>query len=408
MAARIKIPPGWDKVALGDVLDQRSELIQPEGNGNTRFVGLEHIGSGDPALYSWASDTDVKSTKFRFYDGDLLYGKLRPYLDKAVEASFEGICSTDILALIPKIERESTKYLLYTIHSRPFIQHAISHTSGTNHPRTSWKAISQYEFPLPPKKERQKIGIVLSTVDSAIQKSKVAAEETELLKQGVMQELLTKGIGHTNFRIDSRLSRVPSVWETGTFSDIADVNPKTDTSHLSDDSCVTFLPMPNVGEDGHIVRKETKHYSEVRNGYTTFIENDVLFAKITPCMENGKGALATDLVNGVGFGSTEFHVLRAKSHSDPNFIFHLSRYRVFRSAAERFMTGSAGQQRVSARVFELYPIPVIPHKEQVSIATILSTIDRKLDLQRQRTTALEQLKQGLMNDLLTGKRRVVA
>ena len=72
------------------------------------------------------------------------------------------------------------------------------------------------------------------------------------------------------------------------------------------------------------------------------------------------------------------------------------------------MTGSAGQQRVSARVFALYPIPVIPHKQQVSIATILSTIDRKLDLQRQRTTALEQLKQGLMNDLLTGKRRVVA
>jgi len=409
MTARIKIPPGWDKVALSDVLDQRSELIQPEGNGDTRFVGLEHIGSGEPALYSWASDTDVKSTKFRFYEGDLLYGKLRPYLDKAVESSFEGICSTDILTLVPKIERESTKYLLYTIHSRPFIQYAISHTSGTNHPRTSWKAISRYEFPLPPKKERQKIGAILSAVDVVIQKSKVATKATEYLKQGVMRELLMKGIGHTEFKEDKMSRRLPKSWCPKTIADLFEIKtgttPPTKASKYWKDGTIqwyTPADLSNVGEKVLLPESGKKITAEAcKETNVNLVPPDtIILSTRAPVGTIGitkkeatfnQGCKGLIPHNGVGTNVRFYYYYLQFKKSDL----------VNRSSGSTFKELSKDQ-------LESYIVPLPASSEQKSIATILSTIDRKLDLQRQRTAALDRLKQGLMNDLLTGKRRVVA
>ncbi|MDG6249830.1 hypothetical protein, partial [Methanocalculus sp.] len=96
-----QIPSGWKSVTLGDVVILRKESVQPSGEGTDRFVGLENITPGTVKLDAWAFDTDLRSTKSKFYSGDLLYGKLRPYLDKAVKADFDGICSTDILVLTP-------------------------------------------------------------------------------------------------------------------------------------------------------------------------------------------------------------------------------------------------------------------------------------------------------------------
>jgi type I restriction enzyme S subunit len=109
-------------------------------------------------------------------------------------------------------------------------------------------------------------------------------------------------------------SRIPNGWTRGAVTDIAEVNPPVSLSSLSADDEVSFFSMPDVGDNGRILNHQTRRLAEVRNGFTRFEEGDVLFAKITPCMQNGKGALAQCLKNGHGFGSTEFHVLRAKLH----------------------------------------------------------------------------------------------
>jgi len=184
------IPKEWQIVSIGDVCEQRNEIVQPSVNNKEPFVGLEHIASGETRLHNFAQSADVKSAKFRFYAGDILYGKLRPYLDKAVIADFNGICSTDLLVLTPK-ENVAKEFLIYILHSDDFIKHAIATTTGTNHPRTSWSAISKFKFGLPERSEQQNISKTLSAVDMKLELEKKEKARLERIKHGLMDLLLT-------------------------------------------------------------------------------------------------------------------------------------------------------------------------------------------------------------------------
>lgn len=129
--------------------------------------------------------------------------------------------------------------------------------------------------------------------------------------------------------------------------DVAEVNPRASKALIPEDLPVSFVPMTAVGAaDGSILVKETRPAGEVKKGFTAFLEGDVLFAKITPCMENGKMAVVPALENGYGFGSTEFHVLRPKSGMDAKYLYYYVSSQAFRSEAERYMTGAVGQRRV--------------------------------------------------------------
>src|SRR5207302_10765392 len=117
-----------------------------------------------------------------------------------------------------------------------------------------------------------------------------------------------------------------------------------------------------------------RSYAMVRKGFTAFANNDVIMAKITPCMENGKAALARGLQNGIGFGSTEFHVLRSMGAVLPDYIYYFIRQESFRRAAENEMTGSVGQKRVPVDFLSAAEIPVPPLAEQVRIVNLLNQL----------------------------------
>lgn len=184
-------------------------------------------------------------------------------------------------------------------------------------------------------------------------------------------------------------------------ADFVDVNPKPSLNGLTSNSPVSFIPMSDATEAGVWVNRQTRKLKEVQNGYTPFQEGDILFAKITPCMENGKGCHATQLRNGVGFGSTEFHVLRAKAGVSPRFIFQWLQSPLLRLKAEAEMTGSAGQRRVQASFFERFTIPRLDFREQQQVAEILDTIDEAIYATRKLISKLENAKNGLLHDLLT-------
>jgi type I restriction enzyme S subunit len=186
-----RIPEEWEVVQLENVCKQRNEITQPTGKGLFKFIGLEHIESGENKVTSFGMDSSVRSSKFKFYKDYILYGKLRPYLDKAVITEFEGICSTDLLVLSSENKEIDSRFLIYTIHTDRFISHAISHTSGTNYPRTSWKAISKFKFGIPPLPEQQKIAEILSTVDKKLELLRQRKEKIERIKKGLMDDLLT-------------------------------------------------------------------------------------------------------------------------------------------------------------------------------------------------------------------------
>jgi type I restriction enzyme S subunit len=168
--------------------------------------------------------------------------------------------------------------------------------------------------------------------------------------------------------------------------DVCEINPSPPRV-LGLDTMCTFVPMEAVDDwSGRILSPSQRLVRDVSKGYTSFSENDVLFAKITPCMENGKCAIARDLCGGIGFGTTEFHVLRASECVLPEWLFYYWRFPETRRRAERSMTGSAGQKRVPASYLETLAIPLPSLPDQRRIAAMLEQADQ---LRRTRRYALE-------------------
>src|SRR6266702_1016898 len=179
-------------------------------------------------------------------------------------------------------------------------------------------------------------------------------------------------------------------------SSLADVNPST---ALPLTGIVSFVGMEDVSENFELTNTKDRNVEDSA-GYTRFREGDLLFAKITPCMENGKGAIARGLTNGYGFGSTEFHVLRAHQDNARGFLSQWLRSPYLRRAAEAHMTGSAGQRRVPADFFVRYEIPVLPLPEQRRVAEILDTLDNQIRATDRIIAKLKLTKQGLLTDLI--------
>lgn len=167
-------------------------------------------------------------------------------------------------------------------------------------------------------------------------------------------------------------------WGLVPLGSACNINPKKNHDPRLDSGLeVSFVPMPAVTERGEIDATALKEYDEVKTGFTYFAENDVLFAKITPCMENGKGAVAKGLHNGIGFGSTEFHVLRPISgKTDPYWIYTLTTFSQFRMDAASNMTGSAGQRRVPASFLENYRVSLPPIALQEQFAAFVEQTDK--------------------------------
>lgn len=161
----------------------------------------------------------------------------------------------------------------------------------------------------------------------------------------------------------------------------------------------TFLPMEAVGERGDLDLSITRCVEEVRNGYTQFFDGDVLIAKITPCFENGKGAVVNGTRNGVGFGTTELHVLTPTSEIDARFLYYTTVSDRFRKLGEAAMFGAAGQKRVPEEFVREYRIPVPPLARQRAIADYLGRETARLD-------ALVAAKERLLA-LLAEKRRAL-
>jgi type I restriction enzyme, S subunit len=173
--------------------------------------------------------------------------------------------------------------------------------------------------------------------------------------------------------------KIPKNWVWIALKHLGEINPKN--TDITDDTEVSFVPMASVDDvTGEYKGEETKKWGEVKRGYTHMANGDVIFAKITPCMENGKCAVVKDLKNGYGAGSTEFHVIRPYKCVLPEYIHLFLRQESFRKYAEENMTGSAGQKRVPTKWFKEQMIPIPPIQEQRRIVEKVKKSFEKIDV----------------------------
>lgn len=182
-----------------------------------------------------------------------------------------------------------------------------------------------------------------------------------------------------------------SGWPIRELGDVVEINPRLPKGIAAPQE-VSFVPMAAVDEiHGSIADRQVREFGTVSKGFPTFTNGDVLFAKITPCMENGKAAIASGLVNGIGAGSTEFFVLRPNQDVLSDYIFHFVRRPSFREACKANFTGSAGQQRVPRSYLERVVLPLPPLDEQRRIVGLLdraAEIRRRADAARAKARAI--------------------
>jgi type I restriction enzyme S subunit len=176
------------------------------------------------------------------------------------------------------------------------------------------------------------------------------------------------------------LGEIPVGWEVKRLRFVSDSNPvPSEVRGLPSDTEVSFVPMEAVGEYGGLALETTKLLSDVKAGYTYFRDGDVVIAKITPCFENGKGALADGLTNGIAFGTTELHVLRARATADSRFAFYVTLSDAFRRVGEADMYGAGGQKRISESFVRNFRIGLPSLPEQLAIAASLDRETARMD-----------------------------
>lgn len=201
---------------------------------------------------------------------------------------------------------------------------------------------------------------------------------------------------------------LPDRWQVRRLKYAADVNPSTPIPQIEAEAetLVSFVPMEAVGEYGGLDLSIARAPSELGSGYTRFRDGDVLVAKITPCFENGKGAIARDLVNGVGFGTTELHVLRPHPGVDPRYLFYLTTSASFRDTGEGAMYGAGGQKRVSTEFVREFRGAFPPHEHQRAIGEFLdrntTAIDDLIRKHEQLIELLKERKLSLITQAVTG------
>ena len=370
-------------VKLGNVAHECRQTWSDDQN-NVPIVGLEHLIPGEIELHSWDSNIEHTFSK-KFVKGQVLLGRRRVYLKKAVIAPCDGICSGDITVI------ESTGGILpellpFVIQNDRFFDYAMQGSAGSLSPRVKWEHLKNYEFLLPPLEEQKILADKLWAAYRLKESYKKLLAATEEMVKSQFIEMFGNPL--------SSVQRYP----LKNLGDCCELNPRRPSLDLEDTDNVSFVPMPSVSENGYLQDVSSTEYGKVKKGFTYFENGDVLFAKITPCMENGKGAIAEGLTNNIGMGSTEFHILRPiEGVSSPYWLLALTRLPIFRERASKNMTGTGGQKRVPANYLENFMVGLPPIEEQNRYENIYKQADKSGSGGRESISLMGKLKKSLIN-----------
>lgn len=408
-----KIPNNWCWVRLESINKYKSETLNPK-NAMEKMFELYSVPSFDNKYPEILIGKDIGSNKYIVKKNDILLCKINPRINRVWQVyqhtNFGQICSSEWIVIRNEILNKS--FLRYYFTSEYFRNRLCENVSGVGGSltRAKPKLVQLYEVPLSPINEQQRIVNIIESLFVKLDRAKELIENTlAQFEQNKMAILHKAFIGELTAKWRKENNIDLSSWENGILMDFCKINPKKiNTKEFDDDMIVSFIPMPCVSDIwGKIVKKELRKLGEVKKGYTNFFEGDVLFAKITPCMENGKSAIVDKLENDIGFGSTEFYVLRCDENKLNNkYLHYFVRQKTFRDEAKGEMTGAVGQQRVPKTFLENYKMKVPTIKEQQEIVNILDKLlakYNKIKNLEQQLEKIELLKKAILAKAFRGE-----
>ena len=398
----MNLPAHWKYFQLKEAASLRRENVNPKDSLSLNFVGLEHIDSGESILKRWGDASEVKSSKNHFYPDDVLYGKLRSYLDKAVIAEMEGICSTDILVFTANL-KTAPRFLVYLLHSRAFRSHAVATSTGISHPRTSWDSLGKFTFALPPLPEQRAIAHILHTIQEAkfTRQREIALERER--KAALMDFLFSHGTKGEP-RKQTEIGEIPESWEVVKLGNYC-YKPDYGYTESANDSPVgpKFLRITDIQNDVVnwqkvpycICSQETKEKYLLKTG-------DIVIARIGAT--TGKAYIIDDCPEAI-FAS---YLIRVRTKDDllPVFLaqyFRSNNYwrQIDKSKGGRLKGG------VNIPILGHLILPLPPLSEQRAIANIFRAIDEKTAALEREVELIDELFHAMLEELMTGQRSAV-
>jgi type-1 restriction enzyme stySJI specificity protein len=392
MTTEQQLQKGWKKTTLGEIatyVNGRAFKPIEWSKTGTPIVRIQNLNNPN-AEYNYY-DGYIEE-KYHIENGDLLFAwsaSLGAYIWKGKSA----FLNQHIFKVLPKenVDKTFIYYLLDKVTSELY---AKAHGSGMVHVTKGKFEATSVNIPSLETQQAivNKIESLFDEIDEGIGRLKTAAQQIQQYRQSLLKNAfngeLTKEwrskhadtlpsenelLAQIQTAREQHHARQLADWQNVTIGEVVTISPKKETA-IDDNTDVSFSSMHLMSSSiSEHLTYEIKKWADVKKGFTVFRNNDVLLAKITPCFENGKSAVAQDLINGIGTGSTEFMVLRCSSQLLPKFLYFLVNTPDFRQAGIHNMTGSVGHKRVPKDFVSSWTFSLPSLTEQTQIVAILET-----------------------------------
>ena len=460
-----ELPDGWVWTTLGEIIEPSKEKVNPLAIEEVPYISLEHIEKDTGKLLGHGRSSDVRSSKTRFNCGDLLYGKLRPYLNKVHISDFEGVCSTDLL-VFPKNELLSNAFFLYRFLCRDFVNYASYNVSGVNLPRVNFQTLSRFKIPLPPLPEQQrivaKIEELFTKLDAGINELHKAQSQFKRYRQSVLKAAfegkLTEawraehqdGIEPVSVLLDhilkkrreeweaeqlkqmrakgkmpkddkwkekykepiapdtNELPKLPKGWTWATVEQLLTKIQYGSSKKTGDDSKgVPVLRMGNI-VDGKIVLDNLKYLPKEHDEFPELLLNkgDLLFNRTNSRELVGKTAVYTGIPNPCSFASYLIRV-RFNPSIDSMIVAYYINSVYGKNWILSVVSQQAGQANVNGTKLKLLAVPMPPGKEQQilveKVKHHLSVADEVEETITAELIRAEQLRQSILKKAFSGE-----
>ena len=379
--------------------------IHPKNVEGSSYIGLEHISSGKIFSDTSGYAEDVQSHKYFFQKNDVLYSKLRPYLDKAVLATRDGICTTELLVLRPH-KGVSSLFLACMLHDKNFIEYAMEGVTGVQHPRTSWAHIKNYKIEKFSIEVYHKIGLLGATVQHALSFNEGLLNLAKKFKHATMHKLFTCGL-RGEAQKETEIGLVPNGWKIVSLSSLGKIGngstPKKTINEYWEQGYFPWLTSSKVYDRDIVSAEQFVSKIALEECHLPIIKPGAILIAIT-----GQGktlghcaVLNIEATINQHLAYIQVDLIKAI----PSFVrgYLETQYEYLRQVAS---AGGSTKGALTCAFLSSLAIPLPDMEEQQEIVDILDVIDRKIDLHRRKKALLEELFKSLQHKLMTGEIRV--
>lgn len=388
------LPAGWERLELSDFAEKSPRKFYPNRAPEQLVcIELEHVSQVTGQLIGTTHTTSQFSTKNAFTKGEVIFGKLRPYLRKYLRPKFDGVCSSEFWVLRGKPKKCLNEFLFYLVQSEPFVQ-ACAKTTGSKMPRADWDLVQEQPFLLPPTHEQQRIAEILDACDRAIENIGLLLEMQRKRKLSIMQQFLSE---EGSNRKD---------WTQPLLKDIlTEAKLGGNYENTSIDNGLPVVKMGNIGRGQ--IRTDKVEYLSIRaeaDPADYLQEGDLLFNTRNTLDLVGKVAVWRNELPQAVYNSNlmrmKFDTEQVSSTYFMNYVFN-SQHGI--KQLRRIATGTTSVAAIYSRDLMMLKINLPPKDMQRKITAVLSLFDSEISLLRKQHTLLQNQKKGIMQRLLTGQ-----